>query len=480
MIRHSLAIAPVLFLTIMFGLLSAPGLANSDKTEPPEKAASALYSGGATTIFNKDRKAFSLPAKNLSLLRRDDFFIGNAFFRQPWVTAPASTSARDGLGPLFNTNTCQGCHVKNGRDKPPLSKDDAFLSSSVRLSIPAITGDHKTQIIKSGVIPEPNYGDQLQPRGIPGVKAEAVPRLRYQEISGQFADGEKYTLLKPELYFEDLNYGAMHKDVQTSVRVAPVMIGLGLLEAIPEADILKQADPDDQNSDGISGRPNRVWDVLNQKTVLGRFGWKANQPTVRQQSEAAFRGDLGITTKLFPEQGCTPGQKACHEAPDGGKPEISAEIMERVTFFASTLAVPARRDLDKPQVKKGELLFNRAGCTRCHTAEFTTGKSADFPELTGQVIHPYTDLLLHDMGEGLADGRPDFEANGREWRTPPLWGIGLVETVNGHTRFLHDGRARNLLEAVLWHGGEAEAAKQQVLAMDKAERDALVVFLNSL
>lgn len=471
MMRHLLAIVP--------GLLLAPGLANSAETEPSKPAAS-LYSGGATTVFDKSRNAFSLPAKNLGILRRDNFFIGNAFFRQPWVIAPASTSARDGLGPLFNTNTCQGCHVKDGRGQPPLSKDDAFLSTLVRLSIPAITGDHKTQVIKSGVVPEPNYGDQLQPKGIPGVKAEASPRLRYQEVSGQFADGEQYTLLKPELYFEELNYGKLHPDVQTSVRVAPVMIGLGLLEAIPEADILQQADPDDSNGDGISGRPNRVWDVLKQETVPGRFGWKANQPTVRQQSEGAFHGDLGITTTLFPEQGCTAAQQDCLNAPDGGKPEISAEIMEKVTFYASTLAVPARRDMNKPDVKKGEQLFNRAGCTSCHTAEFTTGSSTDFPELAGQVIRPYTDLLLHDMGEELADGRPDFEASGREWRTPPLWGIGLVETVNDHTRFLHDGRARNLLEAVLWHGGEAESAKQQVLAMDKAERDALIAFLNSL
>lgn len=471
MMKHLLAIVP--------GLLLAPGLANSAETAP-SKPAAALYSGGATTVFDKTRNAFSLPAKNLGILRRDNFFIGNAFFRQPWVIAPASTSARDGLGPLFNTNTCQGCHVKDGRGQPPLSKDDAFLSTLVRLSIPAITGDHKAQVMKSGVVPEPNYGDQLQPKGIPGVKAEASPRLRYEEVSGQFADGEQYTLLKPELYFEELNYGAMHPDVQTSVRVAPVMIGLGLLEAIPEADILQQADPGDSNGDGISGRPNRVWDVLKQETVLGRFGWKANQPTVRQQSEGAFHGDLGITTTLFPEQGCTAAQQACRDAPDGGKPEISAEIMEKVTFYASTLAVPARRDIDDADIKKGELLFNRAGCTSCHTAEFTTGPSADFPELAGQVIRPYSDLLLHDMGEGLADGRPDFEANGREWRTPPLWGIGLVETVNEHTRFLHDGRARNLLEAVLWHGGEAESAKQQVLAMDKTERDALIAFLNSL
>jgi CxxC motif-containing protein (DUF1111 family) len=472
MIRHSLAIAA--------GLLLAPGLVSGADNHQSDPAADPRRSGGATTVFDTSRNAFSLPAGNLGILRRDNFFIGNAFFKQPWVIAPASTSARDGLGPLFNTNTCQGCHVKDGRGQPPLSKDDDFLSALVRLSIPALTAAHEQQVLTVGVVPEPNYGDQLQPKAIPGVKAEATPRLSYQEISGQFADGETYTLLKPELSFEGLNYGAMHEHLQTSVRVAPVMIGLGLLEAITEADILHYADPDDNDGDGISGRPNRVWDVVQEKTVPGRFGWKANQPTVRQQSEGAFNGDMGITTVAFAEQNCTAAQTDCHAAPAGGQPEISAEIMEKVAFYASTLAVPARRNVQDESVLKGEKLFRTAGCVACHVSEYKTGELAGFPELSNQLIRPYTDLLLHDMGEGLADGRPDFLATGAEWRTPPLWGIGLVETVNGHTRFLHDGRARNLMEAVLWHGGEAEASKQQVLAMDKAERDALIAFLNSL
>ncbi|MEZ5535822.1 MAG: di-heme oxidoredictase family protein [Thiolinea sp.] len=471
MIRHSLAIAG--------GFLLAPGLVSGADNNPGPATDSRL-SGGATTVFDTSRNAFSLPAKNLGILRRDNFFIGNAFFKQPWVIAPASTSARDGLGPLFNTNTCQGCHVKDGRGQPPLSKDDDFLSALVRLSVPALTAEHDELVLKTGVVPEPNYGDQLQPKGIPGVKGEATPRLSYQQISGQFADGETYTLLKPELSLGGLNYGALHKDVQTSVRVAPAMIGLGLLEAIPEDVILQRADPDDEDGDGISGRPNRVWSIDQQQTVLGRFGWKANQPTVKQQSEGAFNGDMGITTVAFAEQNCTPVQEKCQQAPGGGQPEISAEIMEKVTFYATTLAVPARRNVDDPVVLKGEQLFQSAGCTACHVSEYKTGELAGFPELSNQLIRPYTDLLLHDMGEGLADGRPDFQASGREWRTPPLWGIGLVETVNGHTRFLHDGRARNLLEAVLWHGGEAEASRQQVLQMDKAERDALIVFLNSL
>jgi CxxC motif-containing protein (DUF1111 family) len=258
------------------------------------------------------------------------------------------------------------------------------------------------------------------------------------------------------------------------------MIGLGLLEAIPEAAILANADADDQNKDGISGRANQVWDVKQQKTVLGRFGWKANQPTVEQQTAGAFQGDIGISSPLLPEQNCSATQSDCLKAPDGGKPEISADILEKVVFYASMLAVPARRELNEPQVLQGQLLFSKAGCASCHIVSFTTGKKQGFPELENQAIQPYTDLLLHDMGEGLSDHRPDFLATGSEWRTAPLWGIGLIETVNGYTRYLHDGRARNLLEAILWHGGEAENAKQAVLNMNKTEREALIRFLKSL
>ncbi|PIE00173.1 MAG: thiol oxidoreductase [Thiothrix nivea] len=467
-------------IAIVSGLLLIPCLVNADDQPASAPAADPRLSGGATTVFDTSRNAFSLPARNLSLLRREDFFTGNAFFKLPWVIAPASTTARDGLGPFFNTNGCQGCHVRDGRGQPPISKDDRFLSTLIRLSIPPSTAEQQQTVLKRGAVPEPNYGDQLQPKAIPGVKTEATPRLSYQEITGQFDDGKQYTLLKPELSFDDLNYGELHPQLQTSVRVAPVMIGLGLLEAITESDILRHADPEDKDGDGISGRANRVWDVRQQKTVLGRFGWKANHPDVQQQSEAAFSSDLGITTPLFPEQGCTEAQTLCQRARHGGEPEISAKIMQRVVYFAKTLGVPARRNVHDPVVLQGEKLFNKVGCNTCHVSEYVTGESAGFPELSGQRIRPYTDLLLHDMGKGLADERPDFQASGREWRTPPLWGIGLVETVNGHTRFLHDGRARNLLEAVLWHGGEAEASQQQVLAMTGAERQALIAFLNSL
>lgn len=458
-------------LATTLGALLHPALANSE---------TAVKSGGDTTVFDKSHNAFSLPARNLSILRRDNFFIGNAFFKQPWIAAPASTKARDGLGPLFNTNTCQSCHVKDGRGRPPLNDDENFLSALMRLSIPATTEAHQAQLIQNGVIPEPTYGDQLQPGAVPGIKGEGRPAISYENITGQFADGSSYTLIKPTPRIDALNYGKLHPDTLLSVRVAPSMIGLGLLDAITEADILANADPDDADNDGISGRPNRVWDVQLKQTVLGRFGWKANQPNINQQSAAAFHSDLGINSDLIPGQNCTRVQTDCHKAIDGGTPEIPTKILDTVVFYASTLAVPARRNTKNPEVTRGEALFAQANCSSCHQPEFTTGTHPSIPELSNQTINPYSDLLLHDMGEGLSDNRPDFLATGREWRTPPLWGIGLTETVNAHTRFLHDGRARNLNEAILWHGGEAEASKQQYIDMPKADRDALVAFLNSL
>ena len=458
-------------LVTALAVIALPALANSEND---------IKSGGATTVFDQGRNAFSLPAHNLGILRRDNFFIGNAFFTQPWVSSPASTKARDGLGPLFNTNSCQSCHAKDGRGQPPTAKDEDFLSALVRLSIPATTDAQREMVRKDGAVADPNYGGQIQNRAIQGIKPEGQPRLTYQEITGSFKDGETYTLIKPTLTINDLAYGDLHPDLMTSVRVTPAMIGLGLLDAISDEDILKNSDPDDTDNDGISGRVNRVWDVSKQDTVIGRFGWKANQPTISQQVMSAFNGDMGLTSSLFQNQSCTPVQSDCTKAPHGGTPEVPKNIMDTVVFYSSTLAVPARRNTKTEAAKKGKQLFTSAGCSSCHTTSFKTADHDSIPELSQQTIHPYTDLLLHDMGEGLTDGRPDFLATGTEWRTPPLWGIGLVETVNAHTRFLHDGRARNLSEAILWHGGEGEQSKQRYTEMSKADRDALITFLETL
>ncbi len=258
------------------------------------------------------------------------------------------------------------------------------------------------------------------------------------------------------------------------------MIGLGLLESIPDETLLKWADENDRDSDGISGKVNKVWDIQKGDFSLGRFGWKAGQPTLMQQNAAAFNGDVGLTSHLFPNENCTAKQPLCEELPNGGKPEVSQNILDFVEFYSQHLAVPIRRNVNDPVVQLGQKIFAASGCESCHKTSVKTTKRADRPALSEQLIHPYTDLLLHDMGEGLADHRPEYLANGREWRTPPLWGIGYTEEVNGHTYFLHDGRARNLMEAVLWHGGEAEQAKQNVLSLNQKERDALIAFLNSL
>ncbi|KJS72673.1 MAG: thiol oxidoreductase [Pseudomonas sp. BICA1-14] len=436
-------------------------------------------SGGSTTVMKFDQNAYSMPSANLAPMRRLDFSVGNSFFRNPWVIAPASTTARDGLGPLLNTNACQNCHIKDGRGHPPAPDATSAVSMLVRLSIPA-GPEHAEVVRERGIAPEPSYGGQLQDMAIPGVAPEGKVRLRYSTEQVRFADGTEVELRRPEIELNDLAYGDLHPETRMSLRIAPPMIGLGLLEAIPEEALLANADPDDRNGDGISGRPNRVFDQTSRQTVIGRFGWKAGQPSLNQQNADAFFNDMGLSTSLLSGSSCTDRQTECRAMPDGGEPEVSDDILAQVLFYTRNLGVPARRNVDDPQVLAGKTLFHRAGCQSCHVPQFTTAADAAEPELANQLIRPYTDLLLHDMGEGLADDRAEFEANGREWRTPPLWGIGLTQAVSGHTQFLHDGRARNLLEAILWHGGEAEKARQIVLGYDQNERTALLSFLESL
>lgn len=433
--------------------------------------------GGATSTQFQDANAFSQPASNLSLDGRMNFSIGNSFFRNPWIAAPATTTARDGLGPLFNTNSCQGCHIKDGRGHPPLPGQAQAVSTLIRLSIPE-TQD-RIRLASEGVIAEPTYGDQLQDFSIAGVESEARIQWQYEYSSVELATGTEVSLRKPIIELSHLAYGPMHKDVMLSPRVAPAMIGLGLLEAIPAEDILANADPEDSDGDGISGRPNSVWDGIEETLVLGRFGWKASKPTVKQQSAAAFFGDIGITSNLSPSESCMPAQTGCVAAPDGGYPELSDELLDLVTFYSQHLAVPERPDHAEAQVLEGEKVFHETGCASCHTPQWQTGDGAS-AALSNQTIYPYTDLLLHDMGEGLADNRPDFDATGLEWRTPPLWGLGSYQVVNGHTQLLHDGRARNALEAILWHGGEAEDSKNQVIELSEDRLAQLLIFLDSL
>ena len=425
--------------------------------------------GGDTTIFNASSHAFSIPAPNLSAAALEKHLEGDVEFEAVFVTAPAEVNP--GLGPTYNNVSCINCHSRDGRGRPP-GVDEKFVSMLFRLSLP------NTENGKAGKspIPVPGYGTQLNNRAIYGTPPEGTVKIEYSEQPLTTEDGTRVYLRYPN-YTITNTYQPLPKDVEVSPRVAPVVFGLGLLEAIPEKTILTYADEADINGDGISGKPNYVWDVVKKRYALGRFGWKANQPTLLQQVASAYHDDMGVTTSLFLLENST-GQPQLKQ--NRTTHEVSDEILDVVTFYVQTLAVPARRNVDDPQVMHGEQLFAQAQCASCHVPTLRTGVLPGVPSVSNQTIHPYTDLLLHDMGPGLADNRSDFHASGTEWRTPPLWGIGLVRTVNGHTNFLHDGRARNLMEAILWHGGEAEKSRQTVLEMSETERDALIAFLESL
>ncbi len=444
--------------------------------------------GAATSLKRIDANAFSFSSANMPFERELDFKVGNGLFRKLWVTAPASTRVSDGLGPLYNARGCQSCHLKDGRGHPFGGDGATSPAFFLRLSIPDPSTDPSPDPGGEAVgervrsLPEPTYGEQLQTFGIAGHAAEGRIEIAYEDEDVVLADGEVVTLRRPSYTIADLGYGPMRPDTMFSPRVAPQMIGLGLLEAVPEADILALAEPDDADGDGISGRPNMVWSEEAGAVALGRFGYKAGKPTIRAQSAAAFSGDIGISTPLHPDGWgeCTEAQTACRAAPVGGAPEADETVLDLVTFYSRNLAVPARRGWDDPEVLAGKRVFHEAGCASCHRPKFVTHRLVDRPEQSFQLIWPHTDMLLHDMGEGLADGRPEAEANVQEWRTAPLWGIGLTETVTGEASFLHDGRARTLLEAVLWHGGEAQAARDHVVGLSTEDRDALVAFLGSL
>ncbi|MCB0874317.1 MAG: thiol oxidoreductase [Thermoleophilia bacterium] len=442
---------------------------NAGAPPAPVELLDAL-SGGDTTALDATTNAFGLAARNLGREERRAFEIGDSLFTQNWVTAPASTANRDGLGPLLNAQACASCHVFDGRAKPPTDPDDPERGLLLRLGVSE--GDTES--------PHPVYGDQLQDRAILGVDPEAQFVIDTTDVPGTYGDGTPYTLQRPTYRITDPAYGPLGRNLLLSPRIAPQLVGMGLLDAVPEAQILASADPKDADGDGISGRPNRVRDIQTGRAVVGRLGWKANVANTRDQTAGAFRGDIGVTSRLAPEEPCTPSQTACNDAPTGPTPQLDDEALDRVTFYVTTLAVPGRRNLDDPAVTTGARFFQTAGCTGCHTPTMTTSASDVTSAVEHQTIHPYSDLLLHDMGDGLADGKRDGRATGREWRTQPLWGIGLVEPINGHTRFLHDGRARNLEEAILWHGGEAVGAREAFRTADRATRDALITFLESL
>jgi CxxC motif-containing protein (DUF1111 family) len=434
-----------------------------------DREARTPLSGGATTIFKEDADAFETAAPNLSGEHLAQHEEGDEAFGLPHVRGSA---VNGGLGPVFDNTSCEACHLGDGRGRPPEIEGGQFTSMLFRSSISGQDANGGPLGIPAG------FGGQLQMQAVNPSLPDIGALIHYVETRGTFADGTPFVLHVPQYTITGVSPG-LPASFLFSPRVAPVVFGLGLLEAVPAQLIQSKADPRDSDRDHISGRVNMVFDAVRRQSAVGRFGWKANTPNLIQQTAGAYNGDMGVTSDLFPTESCAgrlkePGCNNPHA------PEVDAETVTDVAFYTQTLAVPARRHLDDPNALRGETVFYAAGCDGCHTPTLRTGELPGIPEVSNQVIHPYTDLLIHDMGPGLADGRPDFQASGSEWRTPPLWGIGLVNTVNGHTRFLHDGRAYNLMEAVLWHGGEASAARDRVKRLAQRDRNALIAFLMSL
>jgi CxxC motif-containing protein (DUF1111 family) len=448
----------------------------------------AMESGAATSTAAVNDKAFAQPSTNLDPARGLDFHVGNALFRQLWVSSPSSTQATDGLGPLYNARSCQSCHINDGRGHPPETPGSA-ASMFLRLARPARTEEEKQAVATSHVVnfPDATYGTQLQDTAVPGLAGEGQVAVTYTEHAVTLAGGESVSLRQPTYSATDLAYGPLEPDTTLSARVAPAMLGLGLIEAIPAADILARADPHDRDHDGIAGRAAVVRDNRTGQLALGRFGWKAQMATVRDQTSAALDTDIGISNPDRPNAygDCTAREPRCLNMPNGvqkrlGPTEAPESVLALMTYYSENLAVPARRKVSDPTVLHGKAMFYQSGCTACHTPKFVTRDDAADPAHAFQLIWPYSDFLLHDMGTGLADGQPVGVATGQDWKTPPLWGIGLTRTVSGHTFFLHDGRARSLTEAVLWHGGEATKARDAFASLSKDDRQALITFVESL
>lgn len=470
-------------------------------------------SAGEATVDMRNANAFSEHSNNLTdgqkIVR---FNLGNDFFENPWIAGNASTSSRDGLGGLFNNNACQNCHVRDGRGHAPDAEGSTIASSNegadfgsilFRAARTSLSDEQRRQMQTSLLanVGDSSVGGQLQHESVIGVAKEASLGVSYRLKTISFVDGTEVELRDPDWHLVSLQADTGHDfddDTLFSARVAPPMSGLGLLALVSEMDIVALEDPSDQDSDGISGVANYVWSVKDERARLGRFGWKAGQPSLLEQTAGAFVNDMGLTSRLQLAESCLPHQEDCLNTPNGNGDsvnhydyEVPDTVLDAVAFYSAHLAVPARRNAYSDEVQAGKALFNRAGCAKCHVAEYTTENSEEFPELSGQKIFPYTDMLLHDMGEDLADFTRDnqagsteqkveFLASAREWRTPPLWGIGLAKTVDPKATFLHDGRARTILEAVLWHGGEAEQSLQNVLRFSASERAQLLAFLNDL
>jgi len=470
--------------------LSAPNATeNMSASINAEVLASQKYSGGGMTVKRPSKRSYIYPGQAASRKRQLDFWSGFSFFRDPWITAPSVTKARDGLGPLFNARSCIACHQAGSRAPMPESGESLPTALIIRVGFNKPGLDHG---LNHGLNHGNNsYGGQIQSRAIKYInsklkqtlKHEAWLDLSYTFIDGQFPDGEPYQLQKPHYQLTKLAYGELPEHAVLSPRYSPNVFGSGLLDAISAQDLLAQEDSDDVNKDGISPKYNRVVNIKSGQIELGRFGMKAKHPTLAQQVAAAFRDDIGITNSFFPTESCTKSQLFCQQASALGRHdsvEIEDKNLDLVITFNRLLGVPPARNLAKPKQQQGQRLFHQLGCAQCHTPSYLTDKNYPESALANQKIWPYTDLALHDMGAELADGVYEYEATGNEWRTPPLWGIGLQKRITGQQRFLHDGRARSITEAILWHGGEAKFAQEKFKQLNKTERQALLMFVKSI
>jgi CxxC motif-containing protein (DUF1111 family) len=433
--------------------------------EFPESEFDERLSGGSQTAFDATSHAFSNEFSGMNEYDGQLHGIGDAAFEQSFVTAPATIN--NGLGPAFNNVSCRSCHHRDGKGVP--TAGEAQSSLLMRISFPG-AGMHGEPVAV------PGYGTQVQDKCVYGKSPEATVQITYLDQAFSFPDGEPYILRAPTYTLTNL-YTPIAGSYLLSPRLAPPVFGLGLLEAISEESIVANADANDANGDGISGKPNYVWDPYQKTRMIGRFGLKANTASVLTQVAAAYNNDIGITSSLFPQE-TVHGQSQMDSYDDDY--ELSEQILQAAKFYVQTLQVPARRNVDNPEIVHGKEIFMAAKCGSCHTQTFNTAVNVTFKEVSNQRIHPYTDLLLHDMGPGLADNRPDFDADGNEWRTAPLWGLGLFETVNYPAYYLHDGRARTITEAIMWHGGEAQQSADYVKSLSTEDRKALMKFLESL
>jgi len=418
-----------------------------------------------------DAAAYSQPLAHLNAAEVQRFSAGKTEFAARWV-APFLGGGHWGRGPQSNAQSCLECHPGNGRGRAPDGPQEEPVSLVLRLSVPGSDGTGRPR-------PHPAYGIQLNRHGVLGKLIEEGDfRIAYRKRIVSLADGSTVELRRPVVRIAALWFGPLGDDTVISPRIAQPTFGLGLLETVSDATLADIAEK--QRRIGFNGRPNRVRDAITGEYVTGRFGHKAMHPDLTQQVAAAFHEELGVTSDLFPQQECWPIQQECDRVERLSGVEAQQRQLATITDYLRMLAPPPQRDTNNAAVKRGAALFEKAQCPVCHVPELTSDRGAAIVGPSHSTIRPYTDLLLHDMGDGLADGRREFSASGRDWRTPPLWGLGLRRQVNGNDNLLHDGRARNIPEAILWHGGEAEVARRAFMSMNQGEREALLRFLDSL